>query len=121
MKRIAIACLALLFFSCETSAAAKSITCTYLEKQELTFDVPQKRGSLPSVEFDYPSKVTRFSFRNDHLLLIAMDEADETRVRIVISARLDKAKRAYGGQIVADSGGNQLMLDSGPVTCKVRG
>jgi hypothetical protein len=46
---------------------------------------------------------------------------ENTRVRIVISAQLDKAKGVYSGQIVTDAGGNQLMLDNGPVTCKVKG
>ena len=88
--------------------------------QELTFDVPKKLGGLPPIEFDYSSKVTRFSFRDNNLLLVAMDEMEKTRVRIVISAQLDKAKGVYGGQIVTDAGGNQLMLDNGPVTCKVK-
>jgi hypothetical protein len=40
-------------------------------------------------------------------------------VRVVISAQLDRVKGVYSGQIVTDSGGNQLMLDNGPVICKV--
>jgi hypothetical protein len=54
-------------------------------------------------------------------MLVAMDEGEKTRLRIVISAQRDKAKGIYVGQIVTDEGGNQLMLDNGPVTCKVKG
>ena len=75
-----------------TAAVARSITCTYPKDQELTFDVPKKLGGLPPIEFDYSSKVTRFSFRDDNLLLVAMDEVEKTRVRVVISAQLDKAE-----------------------------
>jgi hypothetical protein len=123
MRRIAIVCFTLLSGLHVSAAAAKSIICTHLKDQELTFEVPKKPGGLPSIEFDYfPSaKVTRFWFRDGNLLLIAMDEVVETRVRIVISAQLNKAKGVYGGQIVTDAGGNQLMLDNGPVTCKVKG
>jgi hypothetical protein len=32
-----------------TAAAAKSITCTHLQDQELTFDVPKKLGDLPPI------------------------------------------------------------------------
>jgi hypothetical protein len=32
-----------------------------------------------------------------------------------------QGERIYSGQIVTDAGGNQLMLDNGPVTCKVKG
>jgi hypothetical protein len=123
MKRIAIVCFTLLSGLHVTAAVAKSITCTHLQDQELTFDVPEKLGGLPPIEFDYfpSSKVTRFWFRDGNLLLIAMDEVVETRVRVVISAQLNKAKGVYSGQIVTDAGGNQLMLDNGPVTCKVKG
>jgi hypothetical protein len=54
-------------------------------------------------------------------MLVSKDEAEKTRVRIVISAQFHKAKGIYSGQIVTDTGGNQLMLDNGPVTCKVKG
>jgi hypothetical protein len=104
-----------------TAAIANSLTCAYPQDQELTFDVPKKLGGLPPIEFDYSSKVTRFSFRDDNLLLVAMDEVEKARVRVVISAQLDKAAGVYRGQIVTDAGGNQLMLANGPVTCKVKG
>ena len=121
MKRAAILCIALLSVFHTTTALAKTITCFFPQDQELTFDVPKKLGGLPPIEFDYPSKVTLFSFRDDNLMLVAMDEREKTRLRIVISAQRDKAKGIYLGQIVTDEGGNQLMLDNGPVTCKVKG
>ncbi|MCP3462971.1 MULTISPECIES: hypothetical protein [unclassified Bradyrhizobium] len=121
MKRAAILCTASLFALQAGAAAAKSITCSYPQDQELTFEVPKKQGGLPPIDFDYPSKVTLFSFRDDNLLVVAMDESDKSRVRVVISAQRDKAKGIYAGQIVTDLGGNQLMLDNGPVTCKVKG
>ena len=121
MKRALILCVASLPVLHATAASAKSITCFYPQDQELTFDVPKKQGGLPPIDFDYPAKVTLFSFRDDNLLLVAMDEGDKTRLRVVISAQRDKAKGIYAGQIVTDLGGNQLMLDNGPVICKVKG
>ena len=103
------------------AAAAKSITCNYAAGQQLTFDVPKKLGGLPAIEFDYPSKVTLFSFRDDNLFLVAMDEGSKSRVRIVISAQHNKAKNSYDGQILIDSGGNEIMIDNGPVSCKAGG
>ncbi len=103
------------------AAASKSITCNYASGQQLTFEVPKKFGGLPPIEFDYPAKVTRFSFRDDNLLLVAMDEAEKSRVRIVISAQRNKANNTYEGQILTDLGGHQLMLDNGPVSCKASG
>lgn len=103
------------------AASAKSVTCSYAAGQQLSFDVPKKLGGLPPIEFDYPSKVTLFSFRDDNLLLVAMDEGSKSRVRIVISAQRNKAKNSYEGQILTDSGGNEIMLDNGPVSCKASG
>ena len=103
------------------AAAAKSITCFYADGQQLSFDVPKKLGGLPAIEFDYPSRVTEFSFRDDNLLLVAIDETQKSRVRIVISAQRSKGKTSYDGQILTDSGGNQIMLDNGPVSCKASG
>lgn len=120
MKRVTITCLAFGFALQASHAAANSITCSYASDQKLSFDVPKKPGDLPTIEFDYPSKVTRFSFRNDNLLLVAMDEAQTERLRVVISAQRDKVKGDYVGQIVTDAGGSQLMLDNGPVRCKVK-
>jgi hypothetical protein len=120
-SRIAIVCLSLLSALDASAAVATSITCTYPQDQTLSFDVPKKSGGLPPIAFDYPSTVTRFSFRDGNLLVVAMDADEKTRVRVVISAQLDKAKGIYAGQIVTDTGGNQPMLDNGPVTCKAKG
>jgi len=48
-----------------------------------------------------------------------MDESEPSRVRIVVSAQLNKKSGAYEGQIFVDMGGNQLMLHNGPVRCTV--
>jgi len=101
------------------ASSVKTITCPYLQAEDLRVDVPAKLGDLPAIDFDYPSKVTIFSFRDGHLLLIAMDEADPSRLRIVISAQLNKTRGTYDGRFVVDMGGNQLQLDSGPVSCRV--
>jgi hypothetical protein len=117
--RFATLCVAMLVtFDQGAATAAQSITCTYANGQALTFDVPNKLGDLPSIGFDYPSKVTLFSFRDNNLLLVAVDEAEKSRVRIVISAQHGKGKASYDGQILIDSGGNAIMLDNGPVSCK---
>ena len=60
-----------------------------------------------------------FSFRDGSLFLLAMDEAEPTRIRILISAQHDKNTGTYEGQIFVDMGGNQLMLHNGPVRCTV--
>jgi hypothetical protein len=123
LKCTAIAGLALVA-AVDLAAAAgapKSVTCSYLQGQELTFPVPKKMGDLPPIEFDYPSKATLFSFRDGNLLLVAMDEAEPSRVRVVISAQRGKGKASYDGQILVDQGGNQLQLDNGPVVCKAKG
>ena len=86
----------------------------------MTFDVPAKLGALPSqIDFDYPAKAVHFSFRDGNLSLVAMDEEESSRVRIVISAQRNKKSGAYEGQIFVDMGGNQLMLHNGPVRCTV--
>lgn len=123
MKRALIVCIPLLTALHQPAAAgaATSITCAYLQGQQLTFDVPKKIGGLPPIEFDYPSKVTRFSFRDDNLLVVAMDQEEKSRVRIVISAQRDKAKSSYDGQILLDMGGNEVQLYNGPVACKAKG
>ena len=108
-----------LAFSATASPAAssrhKTITCPFLKAGRLTFDVPAKLGDLPEIDFDYPAKATLFSFRDGDLLLVAMDEGEPSRLRIVVSAQLNKKSGTYDGQIVVDMGGNQLMLHSGPV------
>jgi hypothetical protein len=103
------------------AGAPKSVACSYMQGQELTFPVSKRIGDLPPIEFDYPSKATLFSFRDGNLLLVAMDEAEPSRVRIVISAQRAKGKASYDGQILVDMGGNQIQLDNGPVVCKAKG
>jgi len=114
----------LLALSIVASAAVSSkqrvITCPFLKEGRVTFDVPAKLGAMPTeIDFDYPAKATRFSFRDGNLSLVAMDEGEPSRVRIVISAQLNKKSGTYEGQIFVDMGGNQLMLHNGPVRCTV--
>jgi hypothetical protein len=99
------------------SAKGETIICPYLERRDLTFDVPETFGDLPIIDFDYPSRVTIFSFREGRLLIVAMDEDQPSRLRIVISAQLNKAGGTYDGQIVVDMGGHEVQLHSGPVAC----
>jgi hypothetical protein len=116
-----IICVMLWVLSCAYSMAApstKTITCSIMKFVNLKFDIPANLGDLPEIDFSYPSKVTVFSFRDQNLLAIAVDEADPSRVRIVISAQFKKAKGTYDGQFVADFGGNQLQLNNGPVICR---
>ena len=100
--------------------AQQIITCPFMKEGRLTFDVPAKAGGLPTqIDFDYPARATRFSFGNGALSLTAVDEDDTSRIRIVISAKLDKKTGAYKGKIFTDTGGNQLMHDNVPVRCTV--
>lgn len=102
------------------SSRQRVITCPFLKEGRVTFDVPAKLGDMPAeIDFDYPAKATSFSFRDGNLSLIAMDEGDPSRVRVVISAQLNKRSGLYEGQIFVDMGGNQLMLHNGPVRCTV--
>jgi hypothetical protein len=124
MKRIFIGCVPLVLITSFTlpaaaRAAPKTITCPFLKAGSLTVDVPAKRGDLPQIDFDYPAKATLFSFRDGNLSLVAMDEGEPSRLRIVVSAQLNKRTRSYDGQILVDMGGNQLMLHNGPVRCTV--
>src|SRR5579871_2830428 len=77
--------------------SGQTITCPYANDpdEHLTIVAPARIGDLPPIDFDYPAKVTRFSFRDGHLLVIAMDQDERSRVRIVISAQLNKATRTY--------------------------
>jgi hypothetical protein len=123
VKCAAIASLALVA-AVDLAAAAsgpKLVACSYMQGQELTFPVPKKIGDLPPIEFDYPSKASLFSFRDGNLLLVAMDEGEPSRVRIVISAQRANGKSSYDGQFLVDMGGNQVQFDNGPVTCKAKG
>ena len=105
----------------QAATSRPTITCPYPDDfdEQLSVVAPAKIGDLPPIDFDYPAKVTRFSFRDGHLLLIAMDQEERSRVRIVISTQLNKAKGSYDGQIVLDLGGHQIMLRHGPVSCTV--
>jgi hypothetical protein len=106
--------------STAASSKQRQVTCPFLKEGRVTFDVPAKFGAMPTeIDFDYPAKATRFSFRDGNLSLVAMDEGDPSRVRIMISAQLNKKNGAYEGQIFVDMGGNQLMLHNGPVRCTV--
>ena len=103
------------------SSRHKTITCPFLTEERLTFDVAAKLGALPvEIDFDYPAKAIQFSFRDGNLLLVAMDEGEPSRLRVVVSAQLNKKSGNYDGQIFVDMGGNQLMLHNGPVRCTVR-
>jgi hypothetical protein len=117
---IPVALTASLACAAAASATHKTITCPFLKAGSLTFDVPAKPKDLPQIDFDYPAKATLFSFRDGHLLLVAMDEGEPSRLRVVVSAQLNKKSRSYDGQIVVDMGGNQLMLHSGPVRCTAK-
>lgn len=124
MKRVvAVSSLAWLLAAPGSSVAGgpahRNLACAPATGPELTFDVPPKLGDLPKIDFDYPSKVTIFSFRDRNLLLIAIDASESGRVRVVISAQRDKATGNYDGQIVRDFGGNERQLENGPVRCKV--
>jgi hypothetical protein len=99
------------------ASPGKTITCPYLQADPITFDVPAKRGDLPAIDFDYPSKVTRFRFADGRLLLVAVDEVEPSRRRVFISARLNKAKGSYDGKLFVDMGGNQLQFYRGRVIC----
>jgi hypothetical protein len=100
---------------------AKTITCRLPigDQQDLTIDVSAKFGNVPKLAFDYPSTDTTFSFRDDNLLVIAIDNQWPSVTRLVISAQLNSAKGTYDGQIVADLGGHQRMLGNGPVSCRL--
>ena len=113
------ACLAISLQSAEAATQGPgTITCPLPGGENLTFAAPKRLGDLPKIELDYPSKVTLFSFRDGNFLTVAVDESDPSRVRLVISAQRNKTTGAYDGQLVIDSGGNELQLDNGPVHCK---
>ena len=102
----------------EALSKQRTITCPFLKNGHVTFDVPAKLAEMPTaIDFDYPAKATEFSFRDGNLLLVAMDERESPRVRIVISAQRNKRSGAYEGQIFVDMGGNEVMLHNGPVRC----
>jgi hypothetical protein len=122
IARLALRLLVAVLLAPGSSQAASSrptITCPYPHDpdEQLSVVAPAKIGDLPPIAFDYPARVTRFSFRDGHLLLIAMDQDVRSRVRIVVSVQLNKARGTHDGQIVLDLGGHQIMLRQGPVSC----
>ncbi len=101
------------------AAQETAIECTLQGlKEKIVFTPPQKTGHLPDIDFAYPVDTTIFSMREKNLLLVAMDRADKSRLRIVISAQVNPLTHEYKGQFVTDSGGNELQLDNGIVSCK---
>ena len=101
------------------ASSPKTITCPYLQAEDLRIDVPANLGDLPTIDFDYPAKVTIFSFETDIFSLSRWTKPDSSRLRVVISAQLDQLRGTYDGQFAVDMGGNQLQVDSGPVSCRV--
>jgi hypothetical protein len=97
----------------------RTITCPFLADGSLTIDVPPARNAMPKIDFDYSSKATLFSFRDNNLFLVAMDESESSRLRVVVSAQRNRKSGSYDGQIFVDMGGNQLMHYNGPVHCRV--
>jgi hypothetical protein len=89
---VALACLVIAPQSAEAAKAQRTITCPLPGGENLTFVAPFKLGDLPKIELDYPSKVTLFSFHDGNFLTVAVDEWDPSRVRLVISAQLNRAK-----------------------------
>jgi hypothetical protein len=114
MKTVLVSCL-LMVAASSIANATKVITC-----DDIVFAVPKKLGNLPSIDFEYPSHANIFSFANKNLLLVAHDQDEKSRVRIVISAQLNKATGSYAGQIIRDYGGNEIQLSNGPVSCSVK-
>jgi hypothetical protein len=96
-----------------------TINCPFLKNGRLTISVPANRKSLPKIDFDYDSKATMFSFRDRNLFLVAVDEEHPSRIRIIVSAQLNRKSGTYDGQIFTDTGGNQYMQDNGQVHCTV--
>lgn len=115
---VALACLVIATPGAAAAKAQRTISCPLPSGENLTFVAPFRLGNLPKIQLDYPSKVTLFSFRDGNFLTVAVDESDPSRVRLVISAQLNKVKGTYDGQLVIDSGGSELQLDNGPVSCK---
>jgi len=104
-----------------TTAVAQKVNCVLQGlKDPISFTVPSKAGKLPQVDFPYPVKVTLFSLRSKNLFLMAMDNDDSSRPRLMISAQAHKDKETYKGQFMTDYGGNQIQIDNGRASCKVK-
>ncbi|MBW0003351.1 MAG: hypothetical protein JO216_07685 [Hyphomicrobiales bacterium] len=103
---------------CEfTPYKSRDFHLSFPENGLLTITVPANRKSLPEIDFDYDATVTKFSFRDGNLFLVAVE--DPSRIRVIVSAQLNKNSGSYDGQIFTDTGGNQPMEDNGPVHCTV--
>jgi hypothetical protein len=98
---------------------ATTISCPFLKNGLLTISVPANRKTLPKIDFDYDSTTMMFSFRDRNLFLVAVDEEHPSRIRVIVSAQLNRKRGTYDGQIFTDTGGNQYMQDNGPVRCTV--
>ncbi|PWY56688.1 hypothetical protein DGG96_04575 [Legionella qingyii] len=121
MKRLGLSLLLILVGCGAASAAQKTVVCHMQGIEDaISFAQPNKIGDLPKIDFDYPVNVTRFSLRADNLLLLAMDQDEKDRPRIFFSAQFNKQKQAYIGQFMTDSGGNELQLDNGPLSCTLK-
>ncbi|WP_392538245.1 hypothetical protein [Legionella sp. 227] len=120
MKRLIFSLLLTLVGIEATYAGQKSVVC-HLQgiKDSISFNLPDKIGDMPKIDFDYPVEVTRFSMRTGNFLLVAMDQDEKDRPRVFISAQLNKQSQKYIGQFMTDFGGNELQLDNGPVSCVV--
>lgn len=120
LRQIVVSSL-VLFSSSAAYSAQKTVVCQMQGlKQPLSFKAPDKIGDLPKIDFDYPVNVTRFSLRDDNLLVVAMDQEEKDRPRIFISAQHNPQKQKYLGQFMTDFGGNELQLGNGIVSCEVQ-
>ncbi|MBS1982614.1 MAG: hypothetical protein JST16_00465 [Bdellovibrionales bacterium] len=70
-----------------------------------------------SSDISYPkNQVVGFWNHEDKLMLRIMDE-NFLRNRVLIDATFKKAKSAYVGKVIFDSGGQQAMIDSLDIVC----
>lgn len=120
MKKGLMGLLCVLAFTAH-GGAGKTMTCVLQGLTDpVVFAVPKTMGEKPVIDFSYPIRVTVFSLRDNNVLLMAVDNEDNTRPRLFISAQTGKNQPAYTGQYMTDSGGNALQLDNGPVTCRIK-
>lgn len=121
MNRLLMIAMITLFGLSIANATQKSMICSLQGMNNtISFSVPEKIGNLPSIDFDYPVKTIIFSLRSTNLLLVAMDEEDASRPRVFISAQYSQSTDNYEGQFMTDEGGNEIQLDNGVVTCKLK-
>lgn len=120
MKKIWFACIFLLI-QMNFAYSSKTIVCTMQDANNaISFTTSEKMGDLPTIDFSYPVKTILFSIRSGNLLLVAMDSEEKTRPRIMISAQTTKNSSVYKGQFITDNGGNEIQLDNGPVSCRLK-